>query len=506
MKKILFFVELIFVFFGFLFFVKHVYGATPDCSVVNIRCVGSGQEYSTIQAAHDVAVAGDTVFVYDGNYAGFEITRSGQQGNPITFKAIGSNAVIDRTISGKSSKCNGGPGICFKGNGNLQGVHDVVVEGFKITNLYECVASHDASPITNSSSEYPHKRITLRGNVCTNAGHEGFYLSEFYDSLIEGNIITGSANNGSERGHGIYLANAGSDNTIIRGNTISGTRTYDSAGIHFNGDLSVGGDGMISGLLVENNTIYNGGQNGLNMDGVDNSVIRNNLIYGNAYYPLRAYAIDASKGPANLTIVNNTFIVKGSDYAIGLSEDRGGHIIFNNILIGQSSGAGSISVGNTNFQSDYNIVSSSFSRNQDSSSMNLANWQSYGKDTHSVSATSVTLFLNSSAGDYHLLSSSPALNIGVANFSSTNAPTVDIEGAVRPQGTAFDVGAYEYSSGTTPTPKTGDLNNDNKVDIFDYNIIVGNFGKTGSGIAGDIDANGKVDIFDYNLLVGNFGK
>lgn len=51
-----------------------------------------------------------------------------------------------------------------------------------------------------------------------------------------------------------------------------------------------------------------------------------------------------------------------------------------------------------------------------------------------------------------------------------------------------------------------DLNTDGKVDIFDYKLLVGNFGKTGSNITGDIDKNGKVDIFDYTILVENFGK
>lgn len=60
----------------------------------------------------------------------------------------------------------------------------------------------------------------------------------------------------------------------------------------------------------------------------------------------------------------------------------------------------------------------------------------------------------------------------------------------------------------TPTTKPGDLNGDGKIDIFDYNAIVSDFGKTGSpGFSpADIDKNGKVDIFDYNELVGNFGK
>jgi len=58
----------------------------------------------------------------------------------------------------------------------------------------------------------------------------------------------------------------------------------------------------------------------------------------------------------------------------------------------------------------------------------------------------------------------------------------------------------------TPSLKPGDLNSDSKVDINDYNILMGNFGKTGIGIVGDIDGNGNVDIFDYNILVGSFGK
>jgi len=57
-------------------------------------------------------------------------------------------------------------------------------------------------------------------------------------------------------------------------------------------------------------------------------------------------------------------------------------------------------------------------------------------------------------------------------------------------------------------PNPGDLNNDGKVDIFDYNILVSNFGKTGTSgfIPADINKDGKVDIFDYNILISNFGK
>lgn len=66
------------------------------------------------------------------------------------------------------------------------------------------------------------------------------------------------------------------------------------------------------------------------------------------------------------------------------------------------------------------------------------------------------------------------------------------------------------SSTPTPTPtlNPADLNADGKVDIFDYNLLVSDFGKTGSPgwLKADIDKNGKVNIFDYNILVENFGK
>ncbi len=68
------------------------------------------------------------------------------------------------------------------------------------------------------------------------------------------------------------------------------------------------------------------------------------------------------------------------------------------------------------------------------------------------------------------------------------------------------IGSLAVTAGSSS--KSGDLNGDGKVDIFDYNLLVTNFGKTGTAgfSSADIDKNGKVDIFDYNQLVANFGK
>ena len=53
---------------------------------------------------------------------------------------------------------------------------------------------------------------------------------------------------------------------------------------------------------------------------------------------------------------------------------------------------------------------------------------------------------------------------------------------------------------------SADLNNNGKVDISDYSLLVFDFGKTGMPGFGpaDINKDGKVDIFDYNILINNF--
>lgn len=63
-------------------------------------------------------------------------------------------------------------------------------------------------------------------------------------------------------------------------------------------------------------------------------------------------------------------------------------------------------------------------------------------------------------------------------------------------------------SSTLPPAKVGDMNSDGVVDIFDYNALLQQFGKTGAPgfTPADININGAVDIFDYNELLLQFGK
>jgi len=417
--------------------------AQPSCTAASVRCVddsaSGNQEYGTIQGAVNAAQPGDTVLVFDGTYQGFQVHNSGTSAAPITIMAAGSSAII-------SSPTSTSDGIY------LSDVDYVTIQGFRIQNMPQrCISARDAQPTA------PMHGIIVRGNTCLNAGREGFYLSEITNSLVDNNTISGVGMDGVDRGHGIYLANAGSDGTTIRANRISGMHSPDSAGIHMNGDLSVGGDGIISNVTIESNVVFDGNQNGLSMDGVHDSTVRNNLIYDMARNGARAFQEDGASGPQNLRFINNTFIANDG-WAIKLSEDRGGHVIFNNILLANGSNGGAVSVGSSNVTSDYNAAVNRFSRDNDSSTISLDAWKSGGDDTHSFVSTSSALFVNAASDNYHRKDGGPAVDAGVPTLNSTSAPATDLEGVPRPRGSGFDLGAYETSAGgaqtTAPAPPT----------------------------------------------------
>jgi len=79
-------------------------------------------------------------------------------------------------------------------------------------------------------------------------------------------------------------------------------------------------------------------------------------------------------------------------------------------------------------------------------------------------------------------------------------------------------GAQPASTSTTPSPtptplpalspaaQKVDANKDNKIDVLDFNSLMVNWGKTGTGNVADFDGDGKVDIFDFNSLMINWTK
>jgi parallel beta-helix repeat protein len=241
--------------------------------------------------------------------------------------------------------------------------------------------------------------------------------------------------------------------------------------------------------VIYNNAKFDGtslgGGSGINMDGVQNSRIENNLLYNNHASGISLYSIDAAAGASGNVIVNNT-VRQPSDgrWAINIQDASTGNTALNNILISDHASRGAVDISAdslSGFVSDYNVVISRFNRG--AGTISLAQWQTQtGNDAHSLVATAAALFADPSAGNYHLLVTSPAVDHG----TQLQAPAVDFEGQPRPGGTSIDIGADELASAIL----AGDYNRDGAVNAADYVV----WRKTDGAQAG------------YNPWRANFGR
>ncbi len=389
--------------------------------------------WRTLQFAVRQVAPGDTILVRGGEYAGCRIERSGAPGAYITLQAeAGATARI--TSPGPDNAHGSNIEIeTWEGDGT---VSYWVIQGFEVSGAPSWGID------VRGSETAPSHHIVVRGNrVHDNglgSGRTGIFLAFVDDALIEFNESYGNGE------HGIYCSNSG-DRPVVRGNVL-----HDNAGcgLHMNGDIEMGGDGIISDGLVERNVIYGNGAEGgaaINMDGVRNAVVRNNLLYDNQAGGIAIFQENGGLCSSGNRVLNNTIVMpEGSRWAVNIAGPGCvDNVLFNNIILSADDWSGSIVIpaaGLPGFQSDYNIVVDRFSADGDNSAISLADWQALGYDTHSFIGAAGQLFVDQASADYHLRPGCPAVDAGTALAEVTD----DLEGAPRPAGPAHDIGAYEY--------------------------------------------------------------
>ncbi len=393
---------------------------SPAGSDLSVAC-SVGQPCREIRRALELVAAGEMILVANGTYKGFDVDDvHGTPAGPITIKALGSAAEILPTTDRPDNR-------------------DTIFVTFSSYVAIDGLSSFGANRAAVRVDQSPN--VSVRNGVFGNNFRWGIFTDFSDDLLIENNECYGSQNE-----HGIYVSNSG-DRPVLRGN-----RVHDNvaSGIQLNADLSAGGDGIITGALIEGNVIYGNGTAGgaaINLDGVQDSVVRNNLLYGNHATGIVNYAADGAEGPRGMQILHNTVdqAVDGR-WALLIHDTTGANTVRNNILYNRHPFRGSIEYGNptdvTNTDSDYNVMDW-VSNDAGNTRISLALWQAAGHEPHSVpSGPLAALFVNANGGDYHLPSGSPAVDAG----QTLASVTVDLEGRPRPQGTASDIGAYERSA------------------------------------------------------------
>lgn len=378
------------------------------------------EAFATIQIGANSAMTGDTVLVLEGDYAGFDHRgASGTATQPIVFLAQGEVNII-----------SSGP---FRDDGiNIEGPDYIVIDGFTVNDMVG-----NGNGIRIVLSDY----ILVQHNSCDNNAERGIFTGFTDDITIQYNKCSNSIDE-----HGIYVSNS-SDRPVIRYNECFGNNNI---GIHMNGDLSAGEDGIIHDAEVYGNILYdNNRAAGINMDGCLRAKVYNNLIYNNhSCQGIALFQIDGAIPSKEAEIYNNTIIVP-SDGRWGILVKDGAHEgtkIYNNIIINNHSFRGCIateSVGQ-NFTSNFNIVNNKLSATGDTSTITLLEWQALGQGLHTTNTASLgDIFVNPSTSppDYRLIANSQAIDSGTDLVSSV--VSIGYDGVSRPQNNQYDIGAYE---------------------------------------------------------------
>jgi hypothetical protein len=422
-----------------------------------------------IRRALELVGPGDTILVADGAYKGFDVRDlNGLAGSPIIIKAQGTNAIIQKTTDRPDNRDT--IFITFSSY--------IVVDGLRSFNANRAALRVDQSP-----------RVTIRNCVFGNNGTWGVFTDFSDDLLIENNETYGSISE-----HGIYVSNSG-DRPVVRGNFSHHNR---GAGIHMNADVNSGGDGIITGALIEKNVIYEngvGGGAGINMDGVQGSVVRNNVLYNNHATGIALFQIDGAEGPKGNKVFHNT-VHQASDgrWALLVWRAWGNNFVGNNILYHPNAARGGMnflsSADVMNTTSGYNILDR-ITPDDGGTVYTLAQWKSQGHEPHSFSATPASLFVNSAVGDFHLAASSPAIDRGFTLAGVTQ----DRDGNPRPLGASSDIGAYE-AGGVSPslmvTPISLDFGSVNVGSSKDLTVTVKNTG--GGPLTGTVSTSAPFSV------------
>jgi hypothetical protein len=445
----------------------HTYYVAPDGNDSNDGSID--HPWATVQHAGRTAGPGDTILVRGGTYNEGEIWlradygHCGADGQMLTIRAYPGETPV--FVNGNR------PFIVECDYLRVEGLHfqngkSIVIRGLDRTTIQIVNNTFTGSGYSWDAISAEGNNILLEGNVCD----------------IEGNTV-------GTQGHCYYVHHG--TNIILRHNVARGMTGY---GIHIfdqrRSNDPPGFERLIKDVVVEGNVCYDSQQRaGIILAAYDharieNVIIRNNIVFNNAIggIVLRSESKD-------IYVYNNTLYGNGGDaIVIGGSGSLDNLVIVNNIL--DTTGSGNVyHVNNTVNEPTVSLDNNLYWP----APVRLNNIS----DSHPI--TGDPQFVDPASHDFHLRSTSPAIDAGVS------IPQVmdDFDGTPRPQGAAYDVGAYE-------TMPCYDFDASGRVDAGDLDRMRAHWrqraGDPNWDARFDLDGDSCVSVVDLMQVASQVGK
>jgi len=354
-------------------------------------------EYTTIQAAIDAAITGDTVLVSPGTY----VENIDFKGKNITVGSL-FLTTDDPTYIGQTI-IDGGAWDVAVSIKNGEGSTAKLI-GLSITNGIRGIVIQNASPTIQSCAIY-------KNSVPGDNGGGGIWALNSL-SIIQNCTIY---ENYARSGGGIRLENF---TGMVTDCNISNNRNFDGAGSQVS---FVSGSGKL-----QNSRILEAGING---------------------YSLIDFTYGAAATLENIFIQSDNH---SNDSGVFSSWAVSRPSIINATIINTSGIAGILlSSSNPTFFAITNSIASGYILTPGTGiTARYSRFDNAVTGTGNISTN--PLFLDPTHNNYHLSAGSPCIDSGTA----TGMPTKDLDGIARPQGIGFDMGAYEYNSVLTLYPLT----------------------------------------------------
>jgi len=374
------------------------------------------QPWCTIGRAAAVMKPGDTVIVRAGRYNESIVPRPGAAGAYITYR--------------------GQPGAILDGTGSSAQAFDINnvaylnIYGFEITNY------KNPRPAGNS--------VNIRGTA-----HDIRLANLMVHDNWNGIIMQDDANHITIRNSTVFKSRYGVGfEDTVHDIVIDGVVSHDNSELYIGPASSYqNGDGFSDdpgtyNLTIKNSTAYGNQDAGFDVRAVNFSCLNcishsnakygfrlwepggpftmiNGLAYRNGWYPLNLQ----NRGPTTTYLYNSTFVGRPGDSGY-MIDGVGSNFVFRNTIFA----AFARRVSNrrlTRLSDDYNLYFSPTGTVE------------YALGPHSF--RSKPLFVDSASDNYHLQAASRGIDRGTI----LSQATMDLDNIPRPQGRAYDIGAYE---------------------------------------------------------------